>query len=113
MQNRNVLTVHGALRIKERIGVNEKKASRLIELAMERGEQWEETTDFLLKHYLKSNCSFDKIAIAYMNYCWIISKSTGQCITVIPLPMTLQEIEKSNNRNHRNIKRRRCMHVHK
>lgn len=80
----SVATMHSLDRAKERIGVKGKQAERYIRLAVERGKSSE---DFSAKekHYLEKESSENYTAIAYNNFCYIISND-GLCITMFPLP---------------------------
>lgn len=77
-------TVHSIERAKERAGLSEKRASKMIKLAIERGKRAEDFTswerDFLIREP-SDNC----IAVAYNNYCYIVNEE-GFCVTLYPLP---------------------------
>jgi len=90
----NLITMHGSQRIKERIGTNEKRAIHLVQCAIDRGQNWYEMDDFLIRHFLKGETSSDSKALAYGGYCWIISKHTGKCITVFKLPTCMGDTAK-------------------
>lgn len=77
-------TVHSIERAKERAGLSEKRASKMIKLAIERGKRAEDFTSWE-RDYLKGECKGDKTAIAYNNFCYIVDEE-GFCVTLYPLP---------------------------
>ena len=77
-------TYHSIERAKERFGINERKATKMIELALERGKTADKFTSWE-KEYLEGECRDGSFAIAYNNFCFIVSKG-GVCITLYPLP---------------------------
>lgn len=79
-------TYHYFVRAKERGGLKQRRAQRMIDLARERGKRSNECRWSVDKQYLACRNDSDKEAIAYNGYCFIISKDTGSCITLYPLP---------------------------
>lgn len=77
-------TIHSLDRAKERAGLNEKRAERLISLALERGKTADKFTSWE-RSYLKGEETEEYIAVAYAGYCYLISYS-GTCVTMYPLP---------------------------
>ena len=75
---------HSIERAKERIGYNKKSAEKQIDRAISRGKTAEEYTSWE-REYLLGECGKETTAIAYNNFCYIIS-NTGICITLYPLP---------------------------
>ena len=80
----SVATVHSLDRAKERVGVKGKQAEKRIRLAMERGKS-SEYFSAKEKRYLENESSEGQTAVAYNDFCYIISDS-GVCITMYPLP---------------------------
>ena len=80
----NYTTYHSIDRAKERAGLNERKATKMIELALERGKS---ASDFssMEKSYLDSEGYDGCTAIAYNNFCYIVNEN-GICVTLYPLP---------------------------
>ena len=80
----NHTTYHSIDRAKERAGLNERKATKMIELALERGKN---ANDFssMEKRYLESKRYVGCSAIAYNNICYIVNEN-GICVTLYPLP---------------------------
>ena len=77
-------TIHCINRAKERAGVNEKRAERMVALAMERGKTADAFTSWE-RSYLKGEETEEYIAVAFAGYCYLISY-TGHCVTMYPLP---------------------------
>ena len=77
-------TIHCIDRAKERAGINEKKAERMVALAMERGKTADAFTSWE-RNYLKGEETDECIAVAFAGFCYLISYS-GECITMYPLP---------------------------
>lgn len=84
MLNTSKATLHSIERAKERIGLNEKKAHRKINLALERGKDSTKFSSYE-KKYLERISKNDCKAIAYDNFCYIVNHE-GFCVTIIPLP---------------------------
>lgn len=77
-------TVHCLDRAKERAGFNERKAEKMIELALKRGKRAQDFSSW--EHdYLCAEACDECIAVAYNGYCYIINPE-GFCITLYPLP---------------------------
>ena len=76
---------HSIVRAKERLGYNKRNAEKQIELAMSRGKTADEFTSWE-RDYLKGECGDATTAIAYNNFCYIVS-DTGICVTLYPLPV--------------------------
>ena len=103
MANVSMATVHSLDRAKERAGLNEKRAYKMIELALERGKTAENFTSWE-KEYLQRECKDGVIAIAYNNYCYIVNEE-GFCITLYPLPAWFGKKKHFNGKEHiRNLK---------
>lgn len=80
----SMATVHSLERAKERAGINEKKAYKMIDRALERGKRAEDFSSWE-RDYLREEGKGNATAIAYNNYCFIVSED-GFCLTVYPLP---------------------------
>lgn len=80
----NHTTYHSIDRAKERAGLNERKATKMIEHALERGKS---ASDFssMEKNFLESGGHNGCTAIAYNNFCYIVNEN-GICVTLYPLP---------------------------
>lgn len=78
-------TIHSIERAKERIGLNEKKATKQIALALERGKAAQEFRS-MERSFLEGECKYGNTAIAYNNFCYIFSED-GVCVTLYPLPI--------------------------
>lgn len=76
---------HSIERVKERIGYNKRNAEKQIERAIARGKTADQFTSWE-REYLQGECGESTIAIAYDNFCYIVSE-VGKCITVYPLPI--------------------------
>ena len=81
----NTATIHSLERAKERIGCNKKNAEKQIERALVRGKKADDFTSWE-KSFLQGESSETTTAIAYNNYCYIVS-SDGMCVTLYPLPV--------------------------
>ena len=77
---------HSYVRAKERAGLKRERAERMIGLARVRGKSYEECTWSLDRKYLYKKTDDETIALAYNGYCFIFSRDTKQCITIIDLP---------------------------
>lgn len=77
-------TIHSIKRTKERAGANEKKAERMVALAIERGKTSDAFTSWE-RSYLKNQETDECVAVAFGGYCYLISYC-GDCITMYPLP---------------------------
>lgn len=77
-------TKHSIERMKDRLGINERKAEKRITDAITRGSKanafssWE-------RSFLENEAHDGYTAIAYNGYCYIVS-SDNVCITLYPLP---------------------------
>ena len=80
----SMATVHSVERMKERAGLNERKAYKMLELAVERGKTADDFTSWE-RDFLLSESKNDRTAIAYNNYCYIMGDN-GFCITMFHLP---------------------------
>ncbi len=80
----SMATVHSLGRIKERAGLNEKRAYKMIDLALQRGKTADHFTSWE-RNFLLNESKNNKTAIAYNNYCYIVGEN-GFCITLFPLP---------------------------
>lgn len=79
-------TKHSLIRAKERAGLNEKRARKMMELARQRGIRSEECRWNIDKEFLDSRCNEEVEAVAYNGYCFVLDRMTKHCITVFPLP---------------------------
>ena len=77
---------HSLNRAKERAGLNEKRAKRMMDLARTRGIRSEECRWSVDRSYLESKANEGTEALAYNGYCFILEKETMNCITLFPLP---------------------------
>lgn len=79
------MTKHSVYRMKERLGINERKAKKRLFDAVERGtsaeafSSWEHS---FLVGQSRNNC----VAVAYNGYCYIIGEDKV-CVTLYPLPV--------------------------
>ena len=78
-------TYHCIERAKERLGLNERKAIKMIELAIERGKTCDEFTSWE-RNYLEKECRDGSFPVVYNDFCYILSNSCI-CITLFPLPI--------------------------
>ena len=84
MTAETMATFHSLERAKQRAGLNERRACKMIDLALTRGKtaaffsSWE-------RDYLENTAAENTTALAYNNYCYIVS-DTGRCLTMYPLP---------------------------
>lgn len=78
------VTTHSIERVKERIGLNQKRAERLIMLAMQRGKTADDYTS-MERNYLKNKEKGECIAIVFAGYCFLVSYD-GACKTIVALP---------------------------
>ena len=86
MTTETIFTLHAMERSKERRNYkNQRTAIKNIELAIARGKRAEDFTSWE-RNYLYSACTENKYAIAYNNFCYIVSEE-GCCITMFPLPV--------------------------
>jgi hypothetical protein len=79
-----IASYHSIVRAKERIGCNEKNALKQINRALKCGKTAQQFTS-KERSYLEEKCNEGTYAIAYNNYCYIVS-TTGICVTVFALP---------------------------
>ena len=77
-------TIHSIDRAKERAGINEKKAEKMISLAIERGKTSVDFTSWE-RNYLQNEAYDDCVAIAFNGFCYIVN-SQGFCVTLYKLP---------------------------
>ena len=77
-------TIHSIDRAKERAGINERKAEKMITLALERGKTYEDFTSWE-RNYLQNEAYGDCKAIAFNGYCYIVN-ADGFCVTLYKLP---------------------------
>ena len=78
-------TCHSIDRAKERAGLNERKATKMIEQALKRGKSANEFNS-MEKSYLEKQGQGNCTAIAYNNFCYIVNEN-GFCVTLYPLPV--------------------------
>lgn len=79
-------TQHSLVRAKERAGLNEKRARKMMDLARQRGIRSEECRWNVDKEFLESRSNDEVEAVAYNGYCFILERMTKHCITVFVLP---------------------------
>ncbi len=80
-----ISTLHVIDRMKERCNIKSlRSAEKNIALAMKRGKRAEDCTSWE-RSYLSHEAYDGCFAVAYNNYCYIIS-DTGYCITLYKLP---------------------------
>ena len=79
-----IASYHSIVRVKERLGYNEKNALKQINRALERGKTAEQFSS-KERTYLEDKCDETKYAIAYNNFCYIVG-TDGVCVTVFSLP---------------------------
>lgn len=99
-------TRHYLDRAKERVGYNEKRATKLLSNAIDRGiteKQCKYSSDrCFLENRNSDNCK----AIAYNGWCFIIDKNSNRCMTIVPLPKDFgrkkryYEVKKMNDPRH-------------
>lgn len=77
---------HSIARAKERAGLNEKRARKMMNLARERGIRSTDCHWSVDRNYLESKCDEKVEAVAYNGFCYILNRITMNCITVYPLP---------------------------
>ena len=77
-------TVHSLDRAKERTGLNEKNAAKLIDLALQRGKTADAFTSWE-RNYLTKEANDHCTALAYDGFCYIVNEN-GYCVTMYPLP---------------------------
>lgn len=78
-------TIHSIERSKERLGLNERRAEKIIQLAIERGKTYNDFNSSHERKYLEQHTDSEVYAVAYNGYCYIIS-NLGFCVTVYELP---------------------------
>lgn len=99
----SMATVHSLVRAKDRLNLNEQKAERLINQAIKKGKRASEFSSWE-RRFLEEESSDGSEAIAYNNYCYIISEN-GFCITMYPLPAWFGKKKRFDGKEHiRNIK---------
>ena len=77
---------HSINRAKERAGLNKKKALKMMDLARTRGITSEDCTWSLDRTFLESRTSDEALAVAFNGYCFILDRTTMNCITMFKLP---------------------------
>ena len=84
MTAETMATFHSLERAKQRAGLNERRAYKMIDLALTRGKT---AASFKSRErdYLENATQADRVAVAYNNYCYIFSDA-GRCLTMYPLP---------------------------
>lgn len=99
----SMATVHSLNRAKDRLSINGKKADRMINQAIKKGKRASEFSSWE-RRFLEEESSNGSEAIAYNNYCYIISEN-GFCITMYPLPAWFGKKKRFDGKEHiRNIK---------
>ncbi|MCR5799217.1 MAG: hypothetical protein K6G69_04000 [Lachnospiraceae bacterium] len=79
-------TRHSINRAKERAGLNEKRAIKMMSLARKRGITSENCTWSIDRKFLESRSNQDQVAVAYNGYCYILDRLTMNCLTLYRLP---------------------------
>ena len=84
MTAETMATFHSLERAKQRAGLNERRAYKMIDLTLTRGKT---AASFKSRErdYLENATQADRVAVAYNNYCYIFSEN-GYCLTMFPLP---------------------------
>ena len=77
---------HSIRRAKQRMGLNRKRAQKMMDLARHRSLRGEDCKWSLDRKFLEEKSSEKTEAVAYNGYCFILDRDTMHCITVIPLP---------------------------
>ena len=77
---------HSIDRAKERMGVNEKRAIRMFDLARHRGIRSSECKWSVDRRFLEVKSDETVEAIAFNGYCFIVDRMTMNCITMFSLP---------------------------
>ena len=77
-------TYHSLERAKERAGLSEKKASKMITTALKKGKRADDFNS-MEKSYLEREAHNNCIAIAFNGFCYIVN-SDGFCVTLYKLP---------------------------
>ena len=81
----SLATFHSIERAKKRMGINEKKANRVITNAIEKGKRVEDLASWE-KNYMQNEAKGDDVtAIAFNGYCYIVNDD-GFCVTMYKLP---------------------------
>lgn len=80
----SVATFHSIERAKKRMGINEKKANRVITNAVEKGKRVEDLSSWE-RNYIGHEAKGDVNAIAFNGYCYIVNED-GFCVTMYKLP---------------------------
>ena len=73
-------------RVKERAGLNKKRARKMMDLARARGIRSHECHWNVDRNFMESKCNDEVEAVAYNGYCFILERQTMHCITVFALP---------------------------
>lgn len=81
-----VTTKHYLERAKERTGLNERRARKVLQAAVERGITSENCKCSSDRRFLANRTTDNSKAIAYNGWCYILSEDMERCITVLPLP---------------------------
>lgn len=79
-------SIHSIYRAKQRMGINEKKAIRMFDLARKRGIKSEDCKWSVDRKFLEIKSNDDVEAIAFNGYCFIVERMTMNCITIFSLP---------------------------
>lgn len=104
-------TLHSIIRAKQRFGLSESQAKKVINNAFYRGKTAKEYS-FEQKDYLSNIEQRGCVPIVYNNYCWIFSKDYSTCITVYALPHWFNEKAFFHNKERiRNPKKYFCRYI--
>lgn len=82
---KNFTTKHSVERMKDRLGVNERKAEKRIADTIERGLTAEAFSSWE-RSFLAKEAHGDCTALAYNGYCYIVN-ADKICVTLYPLPV--------------------------
>lgn len=77
---------HSLARAKERAGLNEKKAKRMIDNAIERGKRAADCHYSSDRKFLEAKSVHGRTAIAYNDWCFIVDLEAKIWITLLELP---------------------------
>lgn len=95
---------HSLKRAKERASLNRKRALRMIDCARTRGVRSEDCKWSIDRKFLDSRSSSEVEAVAYNGYCFILDRTTMNCITLFPLPKDFGKKKTYYTEEHRKSK---------
>ena len=97
---------HSLMRAKERAGLNEKRAKKLIENARTRGITCEKCKWSVDRMYLVNRTDEYVVAIAYNGFCFLFNRQTANCITLYNLPKDFGKKKTHYHLSERKMERR-------